>query len=334
MQWRLIAVLGSIPPFLVAIVAGIVYLWVGTVFDKPGPLKKDTTLVIPYGTSVKKIGKMLEDERVVSSGRIFALGVKLYEQRNVLKAGEYRFKSAISMRKAMNQVMEGKTFLRSLVVPEGFSSNQVVRLLSNIESLKGDITEIPKEGALLPETYFFSRGDRRSEIIERMRRSAEQTVENLWAERAKNLPFSTPYEAVILASIVEKETALAAERARIAGVFVNRLNKKMRLPSDPTVVYSITLGQWPLKRKLTRGDLKINSPFNTYRFQGLPPTPICNPGKESIIAVLRPIETKDIYFVANGSGGHAFARTLVEHRINVKRWRKILRDGKASKITN
>jgi UPF0755 protein len=196
-------------------------------------------------------------------------------------------------------------------------------------ALSGAITEIPPEGSLLPDTYVFRRGLERQALLNQMREAQTKLVESLWAERAPDLPLADTKEAVILASIVEKETGVPEERRQVAAVFVNRLRKKMRLQSDPTIIYGIVGGRGRLDRPIRQSDIEAKTEYNTYRIDGLPPTPIANPGRESLLAVLRPAPIEDLYFVADGSGGHVFARTLEEHRQNVRKWRKIELDVNA-----
>ena len=210
-----------------------------------------------------------------------------------------------------------------MTIPEGVTSADIGRLLESAEALAGDVAEIPPEGALLPETYFYRRGDSRTDLLHRMEAGMHRLMAELWPNRAEKLPFDTPEQALGLAAIVEKETALAAERPQVAGVFVNRLRKDMRLQSDPTVIFAVTGGEAPLGRPLSKDDLAADSPFNTYRHKGLPPRPIAHPGRESLAAVLNPMATEALYFVADGSGGHVFAATLAEHNINVARWQKL-----------
>jgi UPF0755 protein len=206
---------------------------------------------------------------------------------------------------------------------EGLTTAEILSQLALTEGLMGIVTALPAEGALLPETYHFSYGDKRQAIVGRMAASLRDQLADLWAKRAPGLPLDSPRDALILASIVEKETAKAAERPRIAQVFLNRLAKGMRLQSDPTVVYGLTKGRRPLSRPLTTADLKTPSPFNTYLIGGLPPSPICNPGSASLESVLRPAPSEELYFVADGTGGHVFAKALKEHNLNVAKWRKI-----------
>jgi UPF0755 protein len=230
------------------------------------------------------------------------------------------------MREAVALLTSGKTIVHRLTLPEGVMSAEAAALIAAAEPLVGEIGTIPPEGSLLPETYHFSRGDTRSDLIARMQAAQDEVLAELWPTRSDDLPFDTRREAVILASIVEKETGVAEERPLVASVFINRLRKEMRLQSDPTVVYGLTDGEGPLGRALTRADLEIATPYNTYLIDGLPPGPIANPGRASLAAVLSPAESEYLYFVADGSGGHAFAKTLTQHNRNVANWRKIRRD--------
>jgi UPF0755 protein len=223
----------------------------------------------------------------------------------------------------MDVLRAGKPFTRRLTLPEGLTSAEAVVLINGAEALDGDAGETPVEGSLLPETYHYVRGDLRTELVRRMQRSLDETIDELWPRRAEDLPLADKREAIILASIVEKETGIPEERPRVASVFVNRLRAGMRLQSDPTVAYGISGGSGPLGRALTRQDLQTPSPYNTYLNDGLPPGPISNPGRAAIEAVLNPADTKFLYFVASGNGGHAFAKTLEEHNRNVEQWRKL-----------
>jgi UPF0755 protein len=232
------------------------------------------------------------------------------------------------MREAMALIVSGKTVVRRLTVAEGLTTAQVLDLLDATDGLEGRIAERPPEGSLLPETYHFSYGDSRQGMVERMQRAMRETLDRLWRKRRADLPLKTKQQALTLASIVEKETAVPHERPHIAGVFLNRLRRGMPLQSDPTVAYALTGGKVPLDRALASADLKTDSPYNTYVSRGLPPGPIANPGRESIAAVLQPLDTDDLYFVADGGGGHAFARTFQEHLRNVQRWRKVEREGR------
>jgi len=226
------------------------------------------------------------------------------------------------MKEVAELIASGVTLVHRITVPEGLASAEIVTLLMDAEALEGDISEVPPDGALLPETYHFHRGDARTEILDRMRQSMTEALAEAWEKRAENLPLKSPQEALVLAAIVEKETGVDRERALVAGVFVNRLRKGMPLQSDPTVVYGITLGAAPLGRALTRKDLAKPTPYNTYQINGLPPGPIANPGRAALEAAVNPAETEFFYFVADGNGGHAFAKTLAEHNRNVAKWRK------------
>lgn len=307
-----------------AVIAGFVVAWGWSEFTRPGPLAAETSVVIPRGSGVEAIARRLVDAGVVSDANILAIGAKVTGQARKLKAGEFAFPAAVSAREALDILEQGDTVVRRVTVAEGLSSLDVVAIVEAADGLVGEVGDVPPEGALLPETYHYAWGDGRADIVARMQSAMDETVDRLWADRAADLPIASPEQAVILASIVEKETGVAEERPLVASVFVNRLKRGMRLQSDPTVAYGIAGGEG-LDRPLTRADLRQKTPYNTYVIDGLPPTPIANPGSASIAAVLRPAETTYLYFVADGTGGHAFARTLAEHNRNVRAWRKIQR---------
>ena len=306
-------------------VAGAVagYLWLQQRFDAPGPLAAPKSVVIERGAGVAFIAQVLADAGVVDEPLVFTIGVRLFSRGQTLKAGEYEFAPGMSQRQAMQLLIDGGTLMHRLTMAEGLTSAEVLALVAAAEALTGDMPAVPPEGSLLPETYFFSRGETRAELVRRMTANMADTLAELWAGRDPNLPLRTPEEAVVLASIVEKETGVAAERPRVAAVFINRLNLGMALQSDPTIIYALTLGKAPLGRELTRADLQNKSPYNTYVTPGLPPGPIANPGRAALEAVLHPATTKDLFFVADGTGGHAFAETLDEHNKNVAAWRKL-----------
>lgn len=308
---------------VLAAAAGGFVAWRGLqVFQADGPLEKPATIAIEPGEGPRAITARLLASNVIDNRLVFLAALRITGDGARLKAGEFRFDPGVTMEQAINLIVAGKTVVRRLTVPEGMTSAAVLKLIQDAPALKGEAQAIP-EGELLPETYHYSMGDRRWELVKRMRQAMRSAVKNLWPGRAKNLPIKTPEEAVILASIVEKETGVASERPRVAAVFINRLRKGMRLQSDPTVIYAITQGESELGRALTRTDLKIDSPYNSYRYAGLPPGPIANPGRAAIAAVLNPLQTNELYFVADGTGGHAFAKTLAEHNRNVRRWRKL-----------
>lgn len=307
---------------LLAAAAGML-VWGATAFDEPGPLAEDVTIVLPRGSSVGRISQILEVNGVLAYPNLFRIVVRASGQSKSLQAGEYLFPARVSMRAVTEQLIQGITVARRLTLAEGLTNHEILRVVADTEALVGPVPNVGREGTLLPETYHYAYGDSREAVIGRMQQAMRKLIADLWPDRAPDLPFDSAAQAVVLASIVEKETAVAEERARVAGVFVNRLRRGMRLQSDPTVVFAVTNGEGSLGRRLTREDLATDSPFNTYRIKGLPPAPIANPGRASLEAVLHPAASDDLYFVADGKGGHAFAKTLKEHQENVRRWRRI-----------
>ena len=295
-------------------------------FTREGPLGADTTVLVPPGTALSGIGKLLEDAGVVEDAQLFTVGVRLFNRGKSLRAGEYAFSAGVSGHSAASILQSGESVVRRLTVPEGLTVAEVRRLVDEADAMDGTVPNSVGEGTLLPETYHYAWGDDRAALVARMEDAMDAVLAELWDARAADLPFDSADQALILASIVEKETGVAGERARVAAVFVNRLRKGMRLQSDPTVVYGLTQGNGPLGRSLTRRDLAAEHAYNTYVIDGLPPGPIANPGRASVAAVLNPAETHDLYFVADGSGGHAFAETLPGHNRNVARWRRLQRE--------
>ncbi len=300
--------------------------WIDRMHARPGPLSAATTVVIPRGDSVAAIAGRLAAAGVIADPLVFQMGVRLERSAGPLKAGEYAFAPGISGREVARLLRSGEEVVRRLTIPEGLTSRQVVARIAEIGGLAGEVGSLPEEGSLLPETYHFTFGDDRNALIARMQAAMEAALADAWARRRPGLPLDSPEQVRILASIVEKETALPEERPRIAAVFLNRLRLGMLLQADPTVVYSVAGGAGGLGRPLSRTDLAKPSPYNTYLRQGLPPGPIANPGRASLYAVVNPADSEDLYFVADGSGGHVFARTLDEHNRNVARWRQIERN--------
>ena len=309
--------------FVVGVGSAGTGFWVYGGFTRPGPLQHDTILIVPPSTGINIIAKELASRGIISKAFIFRVGVKFFSEQEVMKAGQYLFTAHLSSRDVVKLLQTGKTVVHRITFAEGLTSTEIAAQLALTEGLTGDLSLPIAEGSLLPETYHFSYADPRSGLIKRMRKGLSKLMMGLWPYRDANLPFKSQREALILASIVEKETGKPSERAHIAGVFINRLRKKMRLQSDPTVVYGITKGQGPLGRSLRRSELRQKTAYNTYTNYGLPPTPIANAGRKSIEAVLHPMKTNDFYFVADGTGGHLFSRTLKQHNRNVSKLRKI-----------
>jgi UPF0755 protein len=296
----------------------------------PGPKAPSgeaTAVVLERGAGVGQIAADLEDAGVVTSSGLFGLAARLTGAAAELKAGEYEFRSAASMASVLADIRAGKVIRRQITIPEGWTSGMVADAVNAYPVLTGVASE-PPEGSVLPDTYQVRRGEDRAAVIQRMRDAHDELLAELWATRQPGLPLSSPQQAVILASIVEKETGVASERPRVAAVFVNRLRSGMMLQSDPTIIYGITKGR-PLGRGIRASELAGETPYNTYRITGLPPTPIANPGREALAAVLNPPKTDELYFVADGTGGHAFAATYEQHQANVARWRQIERERAA-----
>lgn len=308
---------------LVVAVLGIGGYWLLHEARRPGPLTASRTIVIPAGTGVSGIAGLLAKQGVIRDPVSFTLLARLSGHGRALKAGEYEFPAAVSEVGAFAIIAEGRTVRHRLTIPEGLTSPEIVALVRNAPALKGDPGPVPPEGSLLPETYIYAYGETRREMIARMERGMTRLVAQLWRERRKDLPLATPEQAVILASIVEKETALPQERPLIAGVYVNRLRRGMKLQADPTVAFALEHDRSRgLGRPLTHADLSVVSPYNTYIVKGLPPGPIANPGRASLVAAMQPQPTEDLYFVADGSGGHRFSRTLAEQQRNIARERR------------
>ncbi|MCB8819837.1 endolytic transglycosylase MltG [Microvirga rosea] len=288
-----------------------------------GPLQSDKVVVIPKNTGTNEIADILKQEGVINQPLLFEIYALFNRQRGQLKAGEFLFKAGISIEDTIDTLVQGKAILHSVTIPEGLTSQQIVTRLYDNDILSGDVLETPREGTLLPDTYKFERGTTRQQIINSMQAAHRQALTQIWQRRSSDLPVKTPQELVILASIVEKETGRADERPRVAGVFINRLMKRMKLQSDPTIVYGLVGGKGTLGRGIMKSEIDTATPYNTYVVEGLPPGPIANPGRAALEAVANPSRTKDLYFVADGSGGHAFAESYDQHQRNVTRWRQL-----------
>ena len=289
----------------------------------PGPLQTATTIIIAPGSGTPAIARILGGLGVVRYPLVMELEARRSGRARALKPGEYKFEPGVSVTAALDKLVRHDVVARFVTIPEGLTSGEAMTILGQAPGMTGEIKDTPAEGMILPETYRYEWGDTREAVLARMRASQAALLKELWDARAPNLPLDTPEQAVILASVVEKETGVAAERPRVAAVFVNRLRKRIRLQSDPTVIYGLAPATGALDRALTRADLEQATPYNTYVIDGLPPAPICNPGRAAIAAVLAPAASEDLYFVADGSGGHVFAATLDQHNRNVAAWRRL-----------
>lgn len=308
----------------VLISAGLAYTYAMRLYEGEGPLAEQRLILIPQGFGLNTIGQKLENEGLVHSKWLIILGARINGVQGELKAGEYLVPPRISAKDLLDMIVQGRIYLRQFTIPEGMSSRAVFDLLNGLDDMSGTLPS-PTEGSIMPETYRYQFNDSRITQIGLMQQAMRNTLDVLWDSRDVDLPLNSKEEALILASIVEKETGVPEERKRVAGVFLNRMRIGMPLQSDPTIVYALTEGREALGRPLTRADLSIDSRYNTYRYGGLPPTPICNPGRASLEAVLNPEHHRFLYFVADGTGGHVFATSLEEHNRNVANWR-IIRD--------
>jgi UPF0755 protein len=296
-------------------------------FRKPGPNFERTVVVIKPGSGVGSIGQQLAGAGVVRRGILFQAGIIIRGRTAQLKAGEYGFPPHVTEATVMDMLVTHKVIEHRLTIPEGLTSGMAVALIDGEPALAGKSPEVV-EGSLLPETYLFELGTPRVQMLARMHKAQMELVSKLWPARKTGLPFQTVEDALTLASIVEKETGIASERPHVAAVYINRLRNGMKLEADPTIIYGLTKGV-ALGHGITQTELQTPNPYSTYQIDGLPPTPICNPGKDSIAAVLMPADSPDLYFVADGSGGHVFARTRAEHEQNVAHWRLLEQQGKS-----
>lgn len=287
----------------------------------PGPSHTPHEIVIPRGSSIEDISHILEDEGVIRRWWTWAIMARLGVNPNHIKAGEYLLPPAVSAWGALDIIRRGDVIIRKLTIPEGMTSYEIVRQLNDNPMLRGAIQSVPPEGTLLPETYFFQRGDERGDILHRMQEDMDKLMAELWPTRAPDLPLTDAKQAIILASIIEKETGHPEERQRVAGVFYNRLKINMPLQSDPTTIYALTGGKGSMQdvlgRQLRRSDWQLKNPYNTYVNRGLPPGPIANPGRASLVAALNPEKNNYLYFMADGNGGHNFAVDYDAHKQNV-----------------
>ncbi|MFG1347251.1 endolytic transglycosylase MltG [Xanthobacter autotrophicus DSM 431] len=319
-----VTILSGLFTFLlfVAIGGGLGIWYAEKAFYAPGPLTAEKVVLIPRGAGVRDMGEILEREGVISNWLMFVVGQRMTREDAKFKAGEYVFRPGQSAASVIDTLASGKVVQHQITIPEGLTSQQIVKRLMENELLTGT-PAVPQEGTLLPETYQITRGQSREDVLQRMAEEQRKVLAAVWAKRAPDLPVRSPQELVTLASIVEKETGQSDERAKVAAVFVNRLGKKMKLQSDPTIIYGIVGGKGSLGRPISKADIATPTAYNTYAIDGLPPGPICNPGRAALTAAANPAKTRDLYFVADGTGGHAFAETLNDHNKNVARWRAI-----------
>src|SRR6201996_655379 len=302
--------------------AGATYYYGQKKITEPGPLQEDKTVVIPSRAGMADIADTLQNAGVIDHNRWAFIGaVFALRARSELKPGEYLFQKNASLADVIGTIVSGKVVQHAVTIPEGLTSEQIVDRLSDNDIFSGSITEIPREGTLLPETYKFPRGTTREQVIARMEQAQKRVIAEVWDRRNPDLPIKTPEQLVTLASIIEKETARADERSRVAAVYINRLRQKMKLQSDPTIIYGLVGGKGTLGRPIKRSEILQPSPYNTYVIEGLPPGPIANPGRASLEAAANPARTRDLFFVADGTGGHSFTETYDQHQKNVAKLR-------------
>lgn len=292
---------------------------------QPGPLESRVIVLVPKGSGSAGVAARLAEAGVIEHPLFFRIAARLFGKDKLLKAGEYVFEPGMSMAEVMSKLEAGDIVYHKLTIPEGLMSVQIAALLNRVPNLGGALLADLPEGVFLPETYTYKYGDTREDVVDDARRASRKVLEQAWKNRDGDLPIGSPEELLVLASIIEKETAVEAERGIVASVFVNRLRRGMKLQTDPTVIYALTEGKEELGRSLKRRDLFVDSPYNTYKYYGLPPGPICNPGAASIWAAAHPADTDYLYFVADGKGGHNFSTSLKEHNRKVRAWVKSLR---------
>jgi UPF0755 protein len=301
---------------------GAAYYYGKQKLEAPGPLQEDKIVNIPSRAGMADIADVLQRENVIDNNRWAFIGAVLaLKARSELKPGEYSFQKNASLRDVIGTIVEGKVVQHSVTVPEGLTSEQIVARLSDNDIFAGSVREVPREGTLLPETYKFPRGTTREQVIQRMQQAQKRALAEIWERRSPDVPLKSPDQLVTLASIVEKETGKPDERSRVAAVFVNRLRQKIKLQSDPTIIYGLVGGKGTLGRPIKRSEITQPSPYNTYVIDGLPPGPIANPGRASLEAAANPARTRDLFFVADGTGGHAFTETYDQHQKNVAKLR-------------
>ena len=311
--------------FLILMIgSGLTYYYGKQRLEAPGPLVEDKVVNIPQRAGMGDIADILQREGVIENNRlVFFAGVFALKARSELKSGEYQFTKQASLRDVIETMVENKVVQHSLTLAEGLTSEQIVARLMENDILSGEIREVPREGTLLPETYKFVRGTTRDQMIQRMQQAQRRAVAEIWDRRSPDLPLKSPDQLIILASIVEKETGKADERSRVAAVFINRLRQKIKLQSDPTIIYGLVGGKGTLGRPIKRSEIQQPTPYNTYVIDGLPPGPIANPGRASLEATAAPARTRDLFFVADGNGGHVFTETYDQHQKNVAKLRAI-----------
>ena len=304
--------------------AGGIYYYGRQVLEAPGPLKEDKIVNIPQRAGKRDIAETLNREGVTDVNPwVFIASVAALKASSDLKPGEYSFQKNASLRDVIATIVEGKVVQHAVTIPEGLTSEQIVARLSDNDIFTGSVRELPREGTLLPETYKFPRGTTREQVIQRMQQAHKRVLTEIWERRNQDIPIKTPEQLVTLASIVEKETGRPDERSRVAAVFVNRLKQRIKLQSDPTIIYGLVGGKGTLGRPIKRSEITQPSPYNTYVIDGLPPGPISNPGRASLEAAANPARTRDLYFVADGTGGHAFTETYDAHQKNVAKLRAL-----------
>src|SRR5437588_6459778 len=304
--------------------AGAAYYYGRQKLEAPGPLQEDKVVNVPARAGMADIADVLQREGVIDNNRWAFIGAVLaMKARSELKPGEYSFQKSASLHDVIGTIVEGKVVQHSVTIPEGLTSEQIVARLSDNDIFAGSVREVPREGTLLPETYKFPRGTTREQVIQRMQQAQKRALAEIWERRSPDVPLRSPDQLVTLASIIEKETGRADERSRVAAVFTNRLRQRIKLQSDPTIIYGLVGGKGTLGRPIKRSEIAQPSPYNTYVIEGLPPGPISNPGRASLEATANPARTRDLYFVADGTGGHAFTETYDQHQKNVAKLRTL-----------